>query len=751
MSDRPCPCASIARPRPSSGPTPEFSLFQTARGRLRGLLRCLVLVTAAALACSCSAQQDQGSQSAGIPGEPSSKPAASASGENGSADAQEGKEAEEEDPVPANPLPYKVTFEVKGADGSVSGQAEDEATGKDDTAASGEESGKEEASASEKSTAEGDSASGEGKDDEKAKEAEEESGAYLADRMKGLSQLVRMKKTLPDGELGLEMRVRRDLKTAELLMQSEGFYDGRAEMKIEDVESGKAKVTVTLVPGKRYVVGNVTILYDPRPAIPNALRDRTATLFPRDNVPGVENGRPVTAPTMLSKVERIPESLHEQGFPDAKLVEQHYYLDRGRKTLNVALVVNPGRAAMLGRVIVSGKSDVEADYVAGLAEWEPGEEIWDSRRVDDYVSELRKTGLFANVTNVVLSDMENDNGKDVPQRPVGVKVEDAKFRTLSAQVRYETATGIGVEGGWEHRNLFHRGEKLTLSLPVSTTATGLKAKFEKPSFFSRNQKLLLNGSALSESTDGYDRRGVSLSGGVERKWSKEYFTYGGLFADVGSLNNNETDSWQDYSVYGAELKVRRDTRDNTLNPTQGSQIEVAFKPMTGEYDGDFSGLGTVVGLKGYYAPFRKADGSPDDKLVLAGRAEAGSFTGASLHNIPPSHRYYLGGSGTVRGYGYQQIGPMDDDDDPEGARSYQLVNLESRFKITEDMGFVTFIDGGMAYTDEVPEFDLDMDWGAGAGIRYFTPIGPVRFDVAVPLKEGTQPPVQFYISIGQAF
>ena len=177
-----------------------------------------------------------------------------------------------------------------------------------------------------------------------------------------------------------------------------------------------------------------------------------------------------------------------------------------------------------------------------------------------------------------------------------------------------------------------------------------------------------------------------------------------------------------------------------------------MKPLTGEYDGSFTAVGTVLSLAGYYAPWTNPKtGEPDDKLVLAAKVEAGSYHGAPLHSIPPSHRYYLGGAGSVRGYGYQQIGPMDDENEPEGARSYQLVNLETRFKVTDSLGFVAFLDGGMAYRDEMPKFDLDMDYGAGLGVRYFTPIGPVRFDVAVPLKENPNPPLQFYISIGQAF
>ena len=666
------------------------------------------------------------------------------------------------DEVAERPLPYTVRFTVVQG-GRTVGSAESDAgkAGAKETAgqeSSGQDSSGKEASgkdASGKADAAKEAGQAAGKEAGKRAKAPKASDAgYLAGKMDGVSQLVALAKRPPDGELGLERRARLDLATAEKLMRSEGFYEGKAEMRITGAETGKATVEIVLHPGVRYVVGDVTVLYQPKPRVPKDLESRAKAIFPVHDLAGVNEGEPATASEMLSGVNALVPTMKKNGYPDAKLEEQHYYLDRRKRTLNALVLVDPGECATLGRVVVEGKSEVNAEFIQRMAPWDPGEEYWDTRRVDEYITKLRRTGLFKNVTAVVVPGRDGqagESGKDASQKPVGVKVEDAKHRTIGGLVRYDTDTGFGVEGSWEHRNLFHNGEKLTVTAPVSLVEAGVKAKFVKPEFYAHGQQFLASASALRERSDGYDRNGVSAEAGVERQFNKVWYAYGGGLLDVGTIKSNEA-SEQGYSVYGGQFKLRRDTRNDTMNPTSGSNIQLGVKPLTGEYDGSFTAVGTVLSMAGYYAPWTNPKtGEPDDKLVLAAKVEAGSYHGAPLHSIPPSHRYYLGGAGSVRGYGYQQIGPMDDENEPEGARSYQLVNLETRFKVTDSLGFVAFLDGGMAYRDEMPKFDLDMDYGAGLGVRYFTPIGPVRFDVAVPLKENPNPPLQFYISIGQAF
>ena len=138
--------------------------------------------------------------------------------------------------------------------------------------------------------------------------------------------------------------------------------------------------------------------------------------------------------------------------------------------------------------------------------------------------------------------------------------------------------------------------------------------------------------------------------------------------------------------------------------------------------------------------------------MLAARLGAGTIVGGDgLVDIPANRRFYLGGGGTVRGYSYQEISPRNADDDLLGGRSYVNATVEARIGITDTIGIVPFVDVGTVSAKSAPDFS-DIKAGAGVGVRYLTPFGPIRLDVAVPLNPypgGTS--YGIYAGIGQSF
>jgi translocation and assembly module TamA len=140
------------------------------------------------------------------------------------------------------------------------------------------------------------------------------------------------------------------------------------------------------------------------------------------------------------------------------------------------------------------------------------------------------------------------------------------------------------------------------------------------------------------------------------------------------------------------------------------------------------------------------------RLVLAGRATAGSVFGEERNAIPADERLYAGGGGSIRGYFYQSVGPLFGTT-PIGGRSLIELSLEFRLKLTDRFGLVGFLDGGTAFEGTHFNSGEDPLWGAGVGFRYYTPIGPLRIDIGFPLdrREGIDDAFQLYLSIGQSF
>lgn len=592
----------------------------------------------------------------------------------------------------------------------------------------------------------------------------------LKDKMEAASTLEQLRDEAPDGRLALERRARLDKDAAEQLLQAQGYYEGTADFSL-DTTGKKALVTLRLVPGPRYVLGYARVRYEPEPQVPEAFRNGTRLAqysglqgllgkearepvspprFPRHL--RLAPGKPVTAEEMLEAVDRVGRYLRRQGYPIAKVTDSRYTLNRELRTLNADITIDPGPPALMGEVRLVGDSAVSEAYLRRLAYWRPDDERWNSRRVGNYGDRLRGLGLFNSVTlTPALEEWEKNSGPGkVAPLPLDLRVEDAPFRSLAAEARYDTDSGFGVEGEWEHRNFFGNGEELRLNLPITTEKQGLVAHFEKPAFLRSGQSLNAQASALHEDTDAYERRGLAAYALLNRRVNRYWRVGVGVGGDGGQIAE-DGHGMRLYSVIGPRLTISRDSRDNRVSPRDGTLAHIQASPLGGYYDDTFTAVTGKAEWRGYYALFHNRRGKPDDRLVLAARAAAGMMAGVPLHAMPGSLRYYVGGAGSVRGYSYQALGPRNHKGDPLGGRSFQLVNMEARIKITEDLGFVPFLDGGMAYRDQYPTLE-DMHWGAGLGLRYFTPVGPLRLDVATPLNPvDGDPPVHFYISIGQSF
>ncbi|GHD50658.1 outer membrane protein assembly factor [Thalassobaculum fulvum] len=556
------------------------------------------------------------------------------------------------------------------------------------------------------------------------------------DDTRELSALVRDSSALvsklddpPPSRAGLRRRAADDLARFETAARSLGYYD--AEFR-SDVEPGDPPVlVVTAAPGPVYAVSEIEI---------RSVDDRSAAIgveLPRRRI-GLQPGAPARAADVLSAEAAIVRILQEQAYPLAEAGERSVLIDRDAKTMRVTFRIDAGPAARFGPVAVSGADEVDADYALRRLPWRYGETA-DIRKVERGRRLLTATGVYETV-GVRFADAVGPDGLI----PVEVTLTQRKPRSIGAGVSASTSEGAGVSAFWTHRNLFGGAERLDVNGRVSEVETSLTSELRLPDMISNNQDFILGGGLIEERTDGYDSRKVTVGGRFERRISDVLSVDFGATLERSRIEEDSIET--QYTLVGLPVGFTVDTSDDLLNPTEGGRTRVRFTPYLETLGSSIS----FYSMTARHSQYVALDSNRD--VVLAGRAAVGSIVGASTGNLPADKRLYSGGGGSVRGYGLQKIGPLDAGGDPIGGSALLEVGAELRWRVFGDFGIVPFIDGGQVYDTERPDLGQELQWAAGLGLRYYTPIGPVRADFAVPLNpRKSDDRYQVYFSLGQAF
>ena len=560
----------------------------------------------------------------------------------------------------------------------------------------------------------------------------------LAKTFRGVSLLQKLIDEPPDERIGLERRLAEDLVEARRVMQSQGYYDGVASGTI--IETDPLTVDVRFEPGPRYTLGDSVIRTGSGDSPASGDDGKEGSGLPRHlGDVGLKTGSPAVAEEVLAAVDRVRDAFRNNGYPFVRIASSRYVLYRDRHILTSEITVDPGDFVRMGDVRIEGDPPVWDRYFEAQRNWRMGRP-WDQSRADDYRTALGQGGLFQSVT-VKPAEKDGADGN----RAVVLETEMASPRTVSGSLRYDSEFGIGVQGGWENRNLTGRGDRLRLEAPIWSDSQRLTANYRLPFFPDARRNLLAEAEAANDHFDAYDQRSIQTGLGLERRLARSWWFNSWVRSEIGRQRDPDKD-WVSFYLLGFPQTLTFDNSDDPLNATKGGKASLTLTPYAGSYNQSFTALKTRLDGVWYQS---LADG---DTLILASRAAVGSLTGVGTDDVPASVRFYSGGGGSVRGYDYQSIGPRDARKNPLGGSSFTEVGLETRWRWNEDWGMAAFIDGGSVLTDRLPRLGKDMRWGAGLGARMYTMIGPVRIDVATPLNPRPGDGKFFlYISIGQSF
>jgi translocation and assembly module TamA len=536
----------------------------------------------------------------------------------------------------------------------------------------------------------------------------------------------------PDNRLEARRRARDAADNAEALLRSEAYYASVIEPDIG--EGDKPVPFIKVTPGPRFLFADPKIDWiAPEPGAPA----KAASLEALDLVPGA----PGRAADVLNAEGRAVAALQFYGHADAVAQPRQVVVDHADKTVRPTFRIAAGAPVRLGAIRLEAMGRTRPSFVNRLAPWKAGD-LYTPNAVAELERRLLDAQVFDQVT-VALAPIADTDAQG--RRPVGVGIADRRPRALEVSAGYSTTEGADGDVRLSFFNRLGRADTTTLEARYGELGGRLGVDLSLPHWRRPGRTLKLTVEAFRDTTDAYDQFGQALRADLTHRYGRNtYFTRGVALVQTHVNDKHDDPGALDLVALKGLLALALDRSDDPLNPTRGWRAEARVEPtfVTGENGLIYARSQVQVSA---YLPMGGA------KTVLAGRIKLGSIVGGSYSSVPAFDRFYAGGGGSVRGYGYQSVGPKYSDGDPQGGLSLFEASAEVRHNFTKTIGAVAFVDAGSVGQAVNPNFG-SVRYAVGLGLRYNLAFAPIRIDVATPLQrvkgEGL---FQLYVSIGQSF
>lgn len=547
------------------------------------------------------------------------------------------------------------------------------------------------------------------------------------------TQLHLGKKRLPTSSNALRFRVREDMKRIKRILRNKGFFDSKIKAHIA-VHDKVKQVTMTVDTGPRYKIAGQTIL------IPDDDKSINFNIEKQLKVLASRPGEYLDQDKIFEAMTHLQLFFKNHGFPFVVVDEPTGIFDRASQTVNIEYVIHLNGKRRFGQAIISGNKTIEESYIRNRIDWKSGD-IYDERSVEKTRRRLINTELFASV--VITPE---DQG---PHAPVKIELTEAPPRLIGTGIKYDTSERFGGKVYWQHHNLFGKGERIAVKLEATQIDCHGSIGVEVPDTLFVDNTLVLRTEGSYEDTKAYKGRVVTLYGGFKHRLFDELIYGYGLELEDSSLKETNKTHKRYLSV---PLNALLNYTNDPINPIKGWKIQGEITPHFGEL-GKTKRMLRMEFYGSYYLRVIKRD-----TFIIATWARYGQIQQIKNADIPLNKRFYSGGANSIRGYGYQKVGPLNQKNDPIGGQSMVEFGVEPRFKVTDKIGLSAFVEAGTVAVQKTPHFgNKNLFVGYGIGAKYYTEVGPIRLDLAFPSKRRKRDgkhidsPFQIYISVGQAF
>ncbi|MEM9319462.1 MAG: BamA/TamA family outer membrane protein [Pseudomonadota bacterium] len=521
------------------------------------------------------------------------------------------------------------------------------------------------------------------------------------------------------------------------VLYAEGYFAGVISVRIDGREA--AQMSPFTAPGQ---IGEITIRVDPGPPFtlgaaqigPLAPGDLAADSF--------ATGAPASTGVLREAAGSAIDAWRDAGHATADVSDQTIRAQNRTATLDATIQIDPGPILQFGDLVPTGQDRMPASRVTEIAGL-PGGALFSPAELSRAADRLRRTGVFSSVAlreGAVRSDGRID---------IDAELVEAPLRRLGFGAELSSTEGLALSGYWLHRNLTGGGERLRFDVEIigigqdaGQPDANIGVSFSRPATATPDTTFQAELGASYVDDDTFQELVVEGQAGVEQQITDELTGSAALGFRFSDISDNFGD--RQVTLVTLPSGLTYDTRNNTLDASSGIYASLDLVPFFVTDSSEF-GARAAADIRGYLGFGR------EDRTRLAGRLQFGTVTGGAITDLPPGYLFFSGGGGTVRGQDYRGLGAIQLGE-ASGGRSFLGLSGELRQDVTDTIGLVAFYDSGYIAAD--PIWDDSGTWhaGAGLGLRYATPIGAIRLDLAAPVS-GPDPDSDFfvYIGIGQAF
>ena len=559
------------------------------------------------------------------------------------------------------------------------------------------------------------------------------------------SNLVALRSTAPVGPFALVLRARQDAERFRTALHSFGYYQGQVTIRIDGqpldapglpalLGAAPAQppvpVTVSFAPGPLFHIAKVTLVGTAPAAARAAL--------------GLTPGAPALAASVLAARDRLLASLRGDGYALAKVTLKPAVVYPDRQVMDVTYAVDSGPVVTLGPIRFTGTKGMNEAFLRRRLPLHQGDRFSPAALARARQS-LLDLPIVSFVEAVPATRLDAQG-----TLPVTFQLDERPRHAIDIGADYSTDLGVGLTGGWHDRNLFGDAEQLNLTAAYQAGGNAVlqpgyrvDAAYLEPDWHARDQTLELDLGAVHQALIPYTQTALTQAIRVNRTLSPHWSVSLGVAGEEETIVQEGIS--RVYYLLRLPMRLRYDSTDSKFDPTHGMRAALLLTPTQSVLG---HGGALVAELTG--STYLDLEGA--GRGVLALRGLVGAMPGASsAFSLPPDQRFYAGGSGTVRGYRFQSLGPQFPDGTPIGGTQIAAGTIEFRQRVLQSWGFSVFSDAGevsAAGSDARVRFGV----GVGVGVQYYTSIGPIRAEFAVPaVRLPNSGAYEVYVGIGQAF